>query len=80
MVRALVLVELLLTGYLLYLVIELGVTFFNGGMIAMLFHLMNGTAVTFILVYALVLILDIWRDKKREKLIIKGKLSPDRLF
>jgi K+ transporter len=80
MVRALALVELMLVGYLFYLGISLFFVFLDGGMLAVLIELLRGTIINILLAYTLVLIIDIWRDKKREKLIIKGKLSPDRLF
>jgi hypothetical protein len=80
MVRALALVEFMLIGYLFYLGTSLFFVFLDGGMLGVLIELLGGTVINILFAYALVLMIDIWRDKKREKLIIKGKLSPDRLF
>lgn len=78
--RALALLELVLLGYLTYLLIDLIVKFFTDGIIAMIMDLVTGTAMKIAIVCGLALIADIWRVKKREKLIKKRRLSPDRVF
>ncbi len=78
--RALALLELVLLGYLTYLLIDLVIVFFTNGVVVMAIDLVTGGAKTIAIVCGLALIADIWRVKKRDRLIKKRRLSPDRVL
>ncbi len=72
--RALALLEVILVGYLLYSIIKLIVIFTTDGVFSMIFVFAE-MSFTLTLVTLLTIIVDVWRVRKRNNLIRKGKLQ-----
>ncbi|MEN8701751.1 hypothetical protein [Bacillus infantis] len=78
--RALALAEVAIVIYLSFLGVSLFTTLLADGMMSLVFELADGKGLKLMIGLMLVLAADLWRDSKREKLIIKGRLKPGKLF
>ncbi|GLB59062.1 hypothetical protein [Cytobacillus sp. NCCP-133] len=78
--RALAVIEAVLILWIIVLLGSLMGTFMSEGLIALVFKLAEGKGVILTLLLIIATITDMWRDKKRDRLIQKGKLEPNQLF
>ncbi|WP_026583393.1 hypothetical protein [Bacillus sp. J33] len=78
--RALAVLEAVLILWIVLLLGSLIGTLISEGLIAMVFKLAEGKGVILTLLLISATITDMWRDKKRDRLIQKGKLEPNQLF
>lgn len=78
--RALAVLEAVLILWIVLLLGSLIGTIISEGLIAMVFKLAEGKGVILTLLLISATITDMWRDKKRDRLIQKGKLEPNQLF
>lgn len=78
--RALAVVEGALIVWIIMLLGSLMGTFISEGFIAMVFKLAEGKGILLTLLLIAATLTDMWRDKKRDRLIQKGKLEPNQLF
>jgi hypothetical protein len=78
--RALALAEVAIVIYLCFLGVSLFTTLLADGVLALVFELADGKGLKLMIGLMLVLAADLWRDRKRRKLIIKGRLKPGKLF
>ncbi len=78
--RALAVVEGALIVWIIMLLGSLMKTFMSEGFIALVFKLAEGKGILLTLLLIAATLTDMWRDKKRDRLIQKGKLEPNQLF
>ncbi|WHY61678.1 hypothetical protein [Cytobacillus firmus] len=78
--RALAILEGALIVWIILLVGSLMGTFMSEGFIALVFKLAEGKGILLTVLLIAATIADMWRDKKRDHLIQKGKLEPNQLF
>lgn len=78
--RALAVLEAVLILWSIILIGSLMGTLMSEGLIAMVFKLAEGKGIILTLLLISATITDMWRDKKRDKLIQKGKLKPNQLI
>lgn len=78
--RALAVLEGALIVWIIMLVGSLMGTFMSEGFIALVFKLAEGKGILLTVLLIAATIADMWRDKKRDHLIKKGKLEPNQLF
>lgn len=78
--RALAVLEGALIVWIIMLLGSLMSTFMSEGLIALVFKLAEGKGILFTVLLIAATITDMWRDKKRDRLIQKGKLEPNQLF
>ncbi|MCS0788738.1 hypothetical protein [Cytobacillus pseudoceanisediminis] len=78
--RALAVVEGALIVWIIMLLGSLMNTFMSEGFIALVFKLAEGKGILLTVLLIAATLTDMWRDKKRDRLIQKGKLEPNQLF
>ncbi|MDF2037889.1 hypothetical protein P2R12_13070 [Cytobacillus oceanisediminis] len=78
--RALAVLEGALIVWIIMLLGSLMGTFMSEGAIALVFKLAEGKGILLTVLLIAATITDMWRDKKRDRLIQKGKLEPNQLF
>jgi hypothetical protein len=78
--RALAVLEGALIVWIIVLLGSLMGTFMSEGLIALVFKLAAGKGILLTVLLIAATITDMWRDKKRDRLIQKGKLEPNQLF
>ncbi|MBT2688631.1 hypothetical protein J7I93_10580 [Bacillus sp. ISL-47] len=78
--RALAVIEAVLILWIILLLGSLMGTLMSEGLIALVFKLAEGKGVVLTLLLISATLIDMWRDKKRDRLIQKGRLEPNQLF
>ncbi|MBX9971527.1 hypothetical protein [Cytobacillus firmus] len=78
--RALAVLEGALIVWIIMLLGSLMGTFMSEGFIALVFKLAEGKGILLTLLLIAATLTDMWRDKRRDRLIQKGKLEPNQLF
>jgi hypothetical protein len=78
--RALAVLEAVLILWIILLIGSLMGTLMSEGLIALVFKLAEGKGVILTLLLIFATVIDMWRDKRRNRLIQKGRLEPNQLF
>ncbi|RBP94575.1 hypothetical protein DFO70_104216 [Cytobacillus firmus] len=78
--RAIAILEGALIVWIIMLLGSLMGTFMSEGFIAMVFKLAEGKGILLTVLLIAATLTDMWRDKRRDRLIQKGKLEPNQLF